>query len=48
MRHGVRTPADTYPTDPHINDTLYPVGWGQLTNVSILDIFLTHSVKLFF
>ncbi|XP_030747512.1 prostatic acid phosphatase-like isoform X2 [Sitophilus oryzae] len=32
MRHGIRTPADTYPNDPYINDTLYPIGWGQLTN----------------
>ncbi|XP_060534308.1 testicular acid phosphatase homolog isoform X2 [Cylas formicarius] len=32
MRHGIRTPADTYPNDPHINDTLYPIGWGQITN----------------
>lgn len=36
-RHGARTPVDTYPNDPHINDTFYPVGWGQLTNVSILN-----------
>lgn len=34
MRHGIRTPASTYPNDPYINDTFYPVGWGQITNVS--------------
>lgn len=33
FRHGQRTPADTYPTDVHINETFYPYGWGQLTNV---------------
>uniref|UniRef100_A0A1Y1N7Z4 Acid phosphatase n=1 Tax=Photinus pyralis TaxID=7054 RepID=A0A1Y1N7Z4_PHOPY len=32
FRHGIRTPADTYPNDPYINDDLYPVGWGQITN----------------
>ncbi|KAF5286470.1 hypothetical protein FQR65_LT12553 [Abscondita terminalis] len=31
-RHGVRTPADTYPNDPHINNDLFPTGWGQITN----------------
>ncbi|CAH0549762.1 unnamed protein product [Brassicogethes aeneus] len=36
MRHGIRTPHHTYPNDPHINDTLYPVGWGQLTNAGKL------------
>lgn len=34
MRHGARTPADTYPNDPYLNYNFYPVGWGQLTNVS--------------
>lgn len=33
FRHGARTPADTYPTDPHINETFQPYGWGQITNV---------------
>ncbi|KAK9505300.1 hypothetical protein O3M35_009388 [Rhynocoris fuscipes] len=32
FRHGQRTPASTYPLDPHINDTFSPYGWGQLTN----------------
>lgn len=32
FRHGQRTPADTYPTDPLINQTFAPYGWGQLTN----------------
>ncbi|XP_059486803.1 lysosomal acid phosphatase-like [Neocloeon triangulifer] len=31
FRHGERTPADTYPKDPHINQAFSPVGWGQLT-----------------
>jgi hypothetical protein len=34
FRHGARTPADTFPTDPHINNTMEPYGWGELTNVS--------------
>ncbi|XP_066144133.1 prostatic acid phosphatase-like isoform X4 [Euwallacea fornicatus] len=41
MRHGARTPADTFPTDPHVNDTLYPIGWGQLTNEGKLQQFET-------
>jgi len=32
FRHGPRTPADTYPTDPHFNETFYPYGWGHITN----------------
>ncbi|XP_058461270.1 venom acid phosphatase Acph-1 [Malaya genurostris] len=32
FRHGQRTPADTYPTDPLVNQTFAPYGWGQLTN----------------
>jgi len=34
FRHGPRTPADTYPRDPYVNETYYPFGWGQVTNVS--------------
>lgn len=32
FRHGARTPADTYPLDPHVNETYAPFGWGHLTN----------------
>lgn len=32
FRHGARTPADTYPLDPHVNETFFPYGWGHLTN----------------
>ncbi|XP_043470651.1 prostatic acid phosphatase-like isoform X2 [Leptopilina heterotoma] len=32
LRHGDRTPQDTYPNDPYINDSFEPYGWGQLTN----------------
>lgn len=32
FRHGERTPADTYPTDPHVQHKFEPYGWGQLTN----------------
>ncbi|XP_076257186.1 prostatic acid phosphatase-like isoform X1 [Rhynchophorus ferrugineus] len=39
MRHGARTPADTYPNDPFINNTFYPVGWGQLTNEGKLQLY---------
>lgn len=33
FRHGPRTPADTYPNDPYVNETFAPYGWGQITNV---------------
>lgn len=39
FRHGPRTPADTYPSDPHINETYHPYGWGQITNVRLKFIF---------
>ncbi|KAL1465170.1 hypothetical protein WDU94_004760 [Cyamophila willieti] len=32
FRHGQRTPADTYPNDPHGKHKFEPFGWGQLTN----------------
>lgn len=31
-RHGDRTPAEDYPTDPYHNVNGWPVGWGELTN----------------
>ena len=36
LRHGERTPQDTYEYDPYKNDPMEPYGWGQLTNASIL------------
>jgi len=39
FRHGIRTPADTYPNDPYINDTFAPAGWGQLTNEGKLQMY---------
>ncbi|XP_074039574.1 prostatic acid phosphatase isoform X2 [Leptinotarsa decemlineata] len=39
MRHGTRTPASTYPNDPYINETFYPIGWGQITNEGKLHLF---------
>ncbi|CAG9815088.1 unnamed protein product [Phaedon cochleariae] len=39
MRHGARTPASTYPNDPYINNTFYPVGWGQITNAGKLQLY---------
>lgn len=32
-RHGDRTPVDTYPTDPWKNESLWPVRFGELTNI---------------
>lgn len=44
MRHGIRTPASTYPNDPFINNTFYPTGWGQITNVSCKIICSIHEL----
>uniref|UniRef100_U5ES63 Putative lysosomal & prostatic acid phosphatase n=1 Tax=Corethrella appendiculata TaxID=1370023 RepID=U5ES63_9DIPT len=35
LRHGERTPADTYPTDPYLNFTFPPFGLGALTSNGI-------------
>ncbi|XP_077287940.1 venom acid phosphatase Acph-1-like [Arctopsyche grandis] len=32
FRHGIRTPADTYPNDIYVNHTFHPYGWGHITN----------------
>ncbi|KZC11798.1 Prostatic acid phosphatase [Dufourea novaeangliae] len=32
-RHGDRTPIDPYPNDPYNNESIWPVPYGQLTNV---------------
>nr|XP_022906209.1 prostatic acid phosphatase-like [Onthophagus taurus] len=32
FRHGARTIIQPYPTDPYKNESLWPVGFGQLTN----------------
>ncbi|XP_030388050.1 venom acid phosphatase Acph-1 isoform X1 [Scaptodrosophila lebanonensis] len=39
FRHGPRTPADTYPKDPYVNETYYPFGWGQVTNNGKRELF---------
>ncbi|XP_065360926.1 venom acid phosphatase Acph-1-like isoform X2 [Calliphora vicina] len=39
FRHGPRTPADTYPNDPHVNQTFYPYGWGHITNAGKRELF---------
>lgn len=39
FRHGQRTPVDTYPLDPLIQQSFEPYGWGQLTNTGKLDQF---------
>lgn len=38
MRHGIRTPVDTYPKDPFIQHDFAPNGWGQLTKGGISDL----------
>uniref|UniRef100_A0A1I8M673 Histidine phosphatase superfamily (Branch 2) n=1 Tax=Musca domestica TaxID=7370 RepID=A0A1I8M673_MUSDO len=39
FRHGPRTPVDTYPNDPYINETFFPYGWGHLTNDAKKELF---------
>ncbi|XP_037938967.1 venom acid phosphatase Acph-1-like isoform X3 [Teleopsis dalmanni] len=39
MRHGPRTPVNTYPNDPYRNNTFYPYGWGQLTNNAKAELY---------
>nr|CAD7434697.1 unnamed protein product [Timema monikensis] len=45
FRHGDRSPTETYPTDPHKDDSLWPDGWGALNNVSPLHLELTLFTK---
>ncbi|CAO1354775.1 unnamed protein product [Diamesa hyperborea] len=46
FRHGARTPADTYPLDPYVNETFAPYGWGQLTNNGRKQMFDVGSYLL--
>ncbi|XP_060658852.1 lysosomal acid phosphatase [Drosophila nasuta] len=39
FRHGPRTPVNTYPKDPYLNETYEPYGWGQLTNGGKLELY---------
>ncbi|XP_017842057.2 prostatic acid phosphatase [Drosophila busckii] len=39
FRHGIRTPVDTFPTDPYIKDTFEPTGWGHVTNRGKKELF---------
>lgn len=43
FRHGPRTPADTYPNDPHVDEKFEPFGWGQLTNNGKRELFNVGS-----
>ncbi|XP_017135084.1 venom acid phosphatase Acph-1 [Drosophila miranda] len=39
FRHGPRTPVNTYPKDPYINETYEPYGWGHLTNPAKVELY---------
>ncbi|ALC44753.1 CG9451, partial [Drosophila busckii] len=39
FRHGIRTPVDTFPTDPYIKDTFEPTGWGHVTNAAKVELY---------
>ncbi|XP_043478855.1 venom acid phosphatase Acph-1-like [Leptopilina heterotoma] len=56
FRHGDRTPekfyGETYPNDPYINETYYPIGYGALTEKGkkrayLLGKFLCKRYKTF-
>ncbi|KAJ8951146.1 hypothetical protein NQ318_021590 [Aromia moschata] len=32
-RHGDRTPSRSFPNDPYFNESYWPMGYGQLTNL---------------
>lgn len=32
-RHGDRTIISTFPNDPYVNESYWPDGWGELTEV---------------
>ncbi|XP_030388048.1 venom acid phosphatase Acph-1 [Scaptodrosophila lebanonensis] len=39
FRHGIRTPVDTYRTDPYLRDGFQPTGWGHVTNKGKRELF---------
>lgn len=41
-RHGDKAPEGTYKNDPYQEDA-WPVGWGELTNVRILNVSKTSQ-----
>lgn len=41
FRHGDRTIVESYPTDPYKNETYWPEGFGELTNVSVILIIVS-------
>lgn len=45
LRHGPRTPVDTYPNDPYVNSGFEPTGWGHITNVSGFKNFEKHKSR---
>lgn len=52
FRHGNRTPngpEELYPNDPYLNETYFPLGLGQLTNVekSILKKPKLNLIEIF-
>jgi hypothetical protein len=38
-RHGDRNPANNFPTDTGNNETTWPDGWGELTNIGAIQHF---------
>ncbi|XP_005184973.1 venom acid phosphatase Acph-1 [Musca domestica] len=39
LRHGPRTPVDTYPKDPYLHSKFEPTGWGHVTNKGKRELF---------
>lgn len=45
FRHGERNILDTYPNDPYDDESYWPEGYGQLTNVRANHIYQFQNKK---
>ncbi|KAF6213075.1 hypothetical protein GE061_010789 [Apolygus lucorum] len=43
FRHGIRTPLEIYPTDPHGDPAVWPLGYGELTKEGVRQHYVLGS-----